>query len=58
MRLAARTSLAGGRARAEVVQDLIRDLFVKRAHGGQYLRDSAHPDMDRISSAARSIDIP
>ena len=38
-------SLAGGQGPREVVQDLIRDLSVKRAYAGQYLRDPAHPDI-------------
>jgi hypothetical protein len=38
-------SLAGGQGPREVVQDLIRDLSVKRSYAGQYLRDFAHPDM-------------
>ena len=38
-------SLAGGQGPREVVQDLIRDLSVKRAYAAQYLRDPAHPDI-------------
>ena len=41
--LATRTSLAGGEGQLDVIQDLISDLLVKRAHAGQYLRDPAHP---------------